>query len=88
MRAIKKDGSLWRLPLPPNPWYREAVKAPPSPVKLGSHSDWVAIAPLMNGTISLAADGSLWFWDMWDDQVGRYMLRPSHKPMFVGNVLN
>jgi hypothetical protein len=32
------------------------------PIRLGTHSDWVAIDEAMGGIVSLAADGSLWFW--------------------------
>jgi hypothetical protein len=32
------------------------------PVRLGTHSDWIAVTGADGGIISLAADGSLWFW--------------------------
>ncbi|HEY5345464.1 MAG TPA: ABC transporter permease [Verrucomicrobiae bacterium] len=91
--TLKNDGSLWlwnfyhddRLG-----WDTErderamlAVK----PVRLGTHADWIAITDAQGGIISLAADGSLWYWPLesahdfasefggspfWDNNSNRY----------------
>ncbi len=34
------------------------------PSRLGSHADWLAIADAPGGIVSLAADGSLWYWPL------------------------
>jgi hypothetical protein len=34
------------------------------PARLGTHTDWVAIASAEGGIVSLAADGSLWYWPL------------------------
>jgi hypothetical protein len=35
-----------------------------SPVRLGTHTDWIVIAGSPGGIITLAADGSLWYWPL------------------------
>ncbi|MGA2871535.1 MAG: hypothetical protein ABSF34_20525, partial [Verrucomicrobiota bacterium] len=59
------------------------------PTRLGIHDDWIAITGADNGIISLAADGSLWFWP--DQTSYKYgyqptLLRLSKQPQFLGNV--
>jgi hypothetical protein len=34
------------------------------PVRLGTHSDWIAISGGWGNVNALAADGSLWFWPL------------------------
>jgi hypothetical protein len=34
------------------------------PIRLGTHADWIAIASADGGIISLAADGSFWYWPL------------------------
>ena len=41
------------------------------PVRLGTHADWIGIASAAGGVISLAADGSLWYWPL--DSASRFM---------------
>ncbi len=93
LAALKADGSLWEW----REWgfghrheaaLEQAIKAP---VRLGVHNDWVAIGYAMGGIVSLAADGSLWYW--WDRGVDHYdpstaLLRPSRKPAKIENILN
>jgi hypothetical protein len=59
------------------------------PVPLGTHADWVAITEAPGGIVSLAADGSLWYWPLesaqqlatyydgggifWDNNNNRYL---------------
>jgi hypothetical protein len=70
------------------------------PVRLGTHSDWIAIAGADGGIISLAADGSFWFWPLGRPSDFKYfydygngdgshfepLLDMSRKPQFLGNV--
>ena len=48
-------------------WYNTEGQFQPrirqnQPTRLGIHNDWVAIGNTWSGVVSLAADGSLWFW--------------------------
>lgn len=78
--TLKDDGSLWLWDF----FYRDRrfgwnVDAEMHriqntiPIRLGTHSDWIAITGAENGIISLAADGSLWFW-------------PMQRPMYYNNL--
>jgi hypothetical protein len=72
--ALRSDGSLWA-------WGRlsnservgvSVVVDPSSPTRIGSDSDWVAVAAGGNGSLGLKVDGSLWAWgagvgDQWGD---------------------
>jgi hypothetical protein len=54
---------------------------------MGIHNDWVAIVGTGNGVVSLAADGSLWFWP--DREAYEYspmLLKLPKQPQFLGNV--
>jgi hypothetical protein len=62
-----------------------------SPVRLGTHNDWVAVGDVdWRGIVSLAADGSLWHWwnrnpvDRWDTD--QPMLENSRRPEFIENI--
>jgi len=75
-----------------------------TPVRLGTHADWIAIASVVGGIISLAADGSLWYWPLEDadhfamSAGDRYfgngnlhvqpLLDISRKPQLLGNVFS
>ena len=80
----------WR----PESYENEVLKM--VPVRLGTHSDWIAICGGYGDTITLAADGSLWFWPLEpagaysnDDNQPLYpLLDVSHKPQFLGNVFS
>ncbi|MGA3266448.1 MAG: ABC transporter permease subunit [Verrucomicrobiota bacterium] len=105
--TLKNDGSLWLWDFFWNPrrgWdpdrdERELQQT--IPIRLGTHSDWIAIASgLGQGEfggrsyiISLAADGGLWYWPVEtpryhynDDVHFEPLLDISHKPQFLGNV--
>jgi hypothetical protein len=70
------------------------------PVRLGTHPDWIAVAEADGGIISLAADGSLWFWPLgrpselehfYDYGNGNEshfepLLDMSRKPQLLGNI--
>ncbi|HEY5041169.1 MAG TPA: hypothetical protein VIK53_04135 [Verrucomicrobiae bacterium] len=68
--TLKNDGTLWLWNFYHDNrrgWDTErderamlAVK----PVRLDTHSDWIAITTADGGVISLAADGSLWYWPL------------------------
>jgi hypothetical protein len=105
--TLKDDGSLWLWNFQHDNhrgWYPDRderemldVKA----VRLGTHADWIAIANTDGGIISLAADGSLWFWPLEEaaNYLGEFvgynngdnshfepLLDISRKPQFLGNV--
>jgi len=68
--TLKNDGSLWlwnfhhdnRRGWDTEVGEREMLKI--KPVRLGTHSDWIAISGGWGNTVALAADGSLWFWPL------------------------
>jgi len=68
--TLKDDGTLWLWNFSHDNRFgwdtardeRELLAQ--SPVRLGTHADWVAIAGAPGGIISLAADGSLWYWPL------------------------
>jgi hypothetical protein len=63
-----------------------------TPIRLGTHSDWIAIASGYGYILGLAADGGLWYWPIKDSWSYRYnnnfmpLLDISHKPQYLGNV--
>jgi hypothetical protein len=86
--SLKADGTLWQ-------WKFE--KAPDinpqgfSLSRFSEHSDWVAIAPMVDGVVALAADGGLWLWRFDPEQDYRSqdflpLLANSRKPQFLGNI--
>ncbi len=97
--GLKADGSLWEWKYNFPYWYgnREVSQIfsmlAQSPQKLSIHTDWVAIgAGMEGGILSLAADGSLWYW--WHRDPFNYsgnlaqpMLAPSRKPSKIENIL-
>ncbi len=105
--TLKNDGSLWLWDISSNSrrgWDpdRDARELQhTTPARLGTHSDWIAIAsgPDLGEfggcsyIISLAADGDLWYWpfDAFryhynGDEHFEPLLDISHKPQFLGNV--
>ncbi len=101
MVTLKNGGSLWFWDFSWDPRYgwdpksEERKMQNQPPIRLGTHSDWISIASAEDGIISLAADGSLWFWQL---QRPRYyyntgwqfepLLAPPRKPVFLGNIFN
>jgi len=96
--ALKSDGSLWKLKM--RDWLQEAhpneviINTIATPVRLGNHSDWIAIEHLWNGVLALAADGSLWHWQTGPlylenfHHLPRFMLAAPRKPASVGNIFD
>lgn len=103
--TLKDDGTLWVWNFHHdywrgwNPELDEQEMLATQPVRLGTHSDWIAIASTDGGAISLAADGSLWYWPLADaiylagnsiNQSGDIHFTPlldiSHKPQLLANV--
>jgi hypothetical protein len=101
--TLKSDGSLWlwdychdyRRGLDINVGGHDIQAT--RPVRLGTHSDWVAISGGSGNATALAADGSLWFWPVErPDYYSSYnynnnsylepLLDISRKPQFLGNV--
>ena len=41
------------------------------PVRLGTHADWIAITSEGGDIVSLAADGSLWYWPLENENLMR-----------------
>jgi hypothetical protein len=97
--TLKSDGSLWLWNFQYNPrrgWLTEADLREyqnTRPVRLGTHSDWIAVGNLMGGVTSLAADGSLWLWRFpaqyfYFSQGTPSLLMVSRKPELLGNIFN
>ena len=105
--TLKDDGSLWLWDFSWNRWrgwnpYRDERELQnATPVRLGTHSDWIAIASgegvgFVNEwgyILSLAADGSLWYWPLERpdyyygfDQKFEPLLDFPRKPLFLGNI--
>jgi ABC-type transport system involved in multi-copper enzyme maturation permease subunit/alpha-tubulin suppressor-like RCC1 family protein len=106
--TLKDEGTLWlwnfhhdyRRGWDPKRDERERLNR--KPVRLGTYSDWIAIASTEGGIISLAADGSLWYWPLesagyFSDYVNRHffsnsdshfepLLDISRKPQRLGNI--
>ncbi len=97
--ALKDDGTLWQWDFTPhfNQWFTldQNTYENMNPVRLGTHSDWIAIMSGDGYIVSLAADGSLWYWPMveeWpfyyygDNQHSDPLFDYSKKPQLLGNV--
>jgi hypothetical protein len=84
MVALKSDGTLWQWGMN-NQAFTFDFKS--LPTRMGIHDDWVAIVGTVNGVVSLAADGSLWYWP--DRSVYAWsqpLLKLPKQPQFLGNV--
>ena len=82
MVALKFDGTLWECSRNNSPF---AVPAPPT--RIGIHNDWVAIVGTGDGVVSLAADGSLWFWpDRNRYEWSQHLLKFPKQPRFLGDI--
>jgi hypothetical protein len=104
--TLKKDGSLWLWNFHYNhlsevPWENQVTAADIQstvPIRLGSHTDWIAVSGEWGDVVTLAADGSLWFWslgnaaDYSNNSNQKNSLRPlleySRKPQLLGNIFN
>ena len=90
--ALKSDGSLWKwdalrtVPSNGSRWQSPSVIANTTPTRLGIHSDWVAVAKDWEGMISLAADGSLWYWPDERYFEDSSLLKISGRPQFLANI--
>jgi hypothetical protein len=84
MVALKSDGTLWKWNWN-NHGFALDFTAPPT--RMGVHQDWVAIVGTGNGVVSLAADGSLWYWpDRSLYEWSQPLLKLPKQPEFLGNV--
>lgn len=102
--TLKDDGSLWLWDL--NHDYRRGWDTDRDereiqntiPIRLGTHSDWIAISSERGSITALAADGSLWFWPLEhadyfyhsDDSTFAFvpLLDISRKPQLIGNIFS
>jgi hypothetical protein len=105
--TLKNDGTLWLWNFSSRRLYfsldeQEVLNT--KPVRLGTHSDWIAISGIGNDVAALAADGSLWFWPIESvehlgDSRGlgflgngnsRFepLLDISHKPQYLRNIFS
>ena len=90
--TLANDGTLWLWPMRSH--FRSDSIDPPAtlqaikPTRLGSHSDWIAIVGVDHGIVSLAADGSLWYWLLDDDGSiwSASLIEPSRRPQYLGNL--
>ena len=93
--ALKSDGTLWQ-------WgnsgksMRDRMRtgvvdySSADPTQLGIHHDWVALAEVRSGLVTLAADGSLWLWPYranYEFEPQPPLLKLPKQPEFLGNVL-
>lgn len=94
MEDLRREGII-KLPFQPDANTQTGIQANTiaarkSPRRLGKHDDWVAIGGAMGGIVSLAADGSLWYW--WGPGHDNYwnsdqpMLAPSRRPDKIANI--
>ena len=90
--ALKADGTLWRWEQKFS-YYAQPVAAPALaarlPKRMGKHNDWVAVCGDWGGFVSLAADGSLWYWrdrdmDAYERDGGQPLLGSSKRPVKIG----
>ncbi len=109
--TLKNDGTLWLWnfhhnrnyynPIRDEDRYDEQEILKTVPVRLGTHSDWIAISSAGSPVTTLAADGSLWIWPLGNDVywgqagygffgyeagTGNMLLDISRKPQLLGNV--
>jgi ABC-2 family transporter protein len=106
--TLKGDGTLWLWNFHYDGMWGTAVDRiekpllATTPVRLGIHSDWISVASAGSGVISLAADGSLWYWPLEnpnhfglaigmrgytnEDPLREPLLKMSGKPQFLGNI--
>jgi hypothetical protein len=86
--TLKNDGSMWVWDFYHNNrfgWDTERDERKMmgvKPVRLGTHADWIAITSADGGIISLAADGSLWYWPL---EGGTYMSETGLVRLFQDN---
>jgi len=95
--TLKSDGTLWNWTFKSLDDHYRSVSPNPAraaPTRLSKYSDWVAIARMDDGVVSLAADGSLYLWQF---ESPRYMYNPwpdgsllqhSRRPIFLGNIFS
>jgi len=84
MVALKSDGTLWQWGMN-NPAFTIDFKPPLT--RMGIHNDWVAIVGTGNGVVSLAADGSLWYWPARSlYEWSQLLLKLPKQPQRLGNV--
>jgi ABC-type transport system involved in multi-copper enzyme maturation permease subunit len=106
--TLKNDGSLWlwnfqyssQMEWNTRSFENEIQNT--HPIRLGTHSDWIAISDSWGNVTALAADGSLWFWPLENvNSIGEFygtqffnngdshfepLLDISRKPQLLGNV--
>jgi len=99
MVTLKRDGSLWlwNFQMAGLVWNQEILRNFQNtvPVRLGAHSDWIAIGQMSGRVVSLAADGSLWLWQFEpsfffhpeNSQIPP-LLSVSRKPELLGNIFD
>lgn len=88
--ALKRDGSLWKWNLRPDPDLSDqdrSVFPAEKPTQLGTHSDWLGLAESFERPISLAADGSLWAW-AGTDHYDFALMQPPRGPSRLGNIFD
>jgi len=102
--TLRNDGTLWlwnfhydyRRGFDNKKMDREITEV--KPVRLGTHSDWIAVSGNNGFVTALAADGSLWYWPLSSvgEEYGSYdfsnqnevhpLIDSSRKPQLLGNV--
>jgi ABC-type transport system involved in multi-copper enzyme maturation permease subunit len=89
MVAIKNDGTLWQWLPKEVRYFTPSEDLTALPTRLGIHNDWISLTVVEGGIVSLAADGSLWFWP--NPNFYNYsalLTRLPKQPQFLGNIYN
>ena len=83
--ALKRDGTLWKLQQTNEADLNRGSLADPTLIRASKRHDWIALSAETE-TISMAVDGT--FWQLAQDPRGEIGgLRPSRKPINLGNIL-
>ena len=78
--GIQSDGSLWNVFSRQGwiPWNRTRLLSVPEPERIGTDSNWTAIASGLRHFLALKADGTLWGWG--NNREGQLGAGPKESP--------
>src|SRR5262249_16428282 len=85
--GIRSDGTLWRMFSRSRgmPWNRTRLVPSPEPERIGTDSNWTAIAAGAGHFLALKADGALWGWGQSrDGQLGIGTQEITEEPVLIG----
>jgi hypothetical protein len=67
--AVRKDGTLWAWTYVPSPNTQDQSFLARPPMQIGDGSDWREVAGGDRSLTALKADGSLWHWQLADEDI-------------------